>query len=302
MSSLDHALTAMAAGDVERLAALLRSEPDLAHARVPGAGAPRDGYFHRATLLHHVSGNPEITPVPATAVALCDLLLDAGADIDAHTQAGPTQPDDCGWTTLGLVATSMAARAAGVQRALLDRLVERGADPGVRRSTPLAGALFYGELEAAAWLVEHGAPVDLRLAAGLGRLDLAEQWLGSDGAPKPGAGRCSLYPTPLDAPPPEGEEIVALALVLAAMQGRTEACALLLDRGADIAAQPEWHRGATALHWAAWCGRDETVDLLVARGAPLDARDRAHGATPAHWAGVAGRLDLHAKLGGDHLP
>jgi hypothetical protein len=36
------------------------------------------------------------------------------------TRPGPAQPDDIGWSTLGLVATSDAARRAGHQRPLLE--------------------------------------------------------------------------------------------------------------------------------------------------------------------------------------
>src|SRR5262245_12836130 len=126
MVDLAAALDDFYAGDVAALERRLRAEPGLLAARMPGAGPHYEGYFHEATLLHHVAGNPMIRPLPAQTVELARLLLDLGAEVDAMTHAGPCQPDDIGWSALGLVATSLEARTAGHQRALLELLVERG--------------------------------------------------------------------------------------------------------------------------------------------------------------------------------
>ena len=75
--------------------------------------------------------------------------------------------------------------------------------------------------------------------------------------------------------------MLAEALALAAHLGRTEACAFLLDRGADPARAPLY--GITPLHYAAQGRRRETAELLVARGAPLDVRDGLNGDTPFDW-------------------
>jgi ankyrin repeat protein len=56
---------------------------------------------------------------------------------------------------------------------------------------------------------------------------------------------------------------------------------LLIDHGADIAAQDEAH--STPLHLAALCGGTETVQLLIEHGASVTAQDRSK-KTPLHLA------------------
>ena len=66
-------------------------------------------------------------------------------------------------------------------------------------------------------------------------------------------------------------------LAWAALHGRTEAAAWLLDNGADIGSRNR--DGSTALHSAAFVGRTEIVQLLLERGADANAVD-ANGARP----------------------
>jgi len=60
------------------------------------------------------------------------------------------------------------------------------------------------------------------------------------------------------------------ALNGAALLGRTEAAALLIDSGADVNARNR--EGNTALHTAAFFGHIETVELLLEKGADVSAR------------------------------
>src|SRR5690349_19243402 len=106
MAALEAALAAFYAGDVALLERLLRADPTLVHARVASAEGHYCGYFHQATLLHHVAGNPTLQPLPTETVELARLLLDFGAEVDAATRQGPAQPHDIGWSAFGLVATS----------------------------------------------------------------------------------------------------------------------------------------------------------------------------------------------------
>jgi hypothetical protein len=70
-------------------------------------------------------------------------------------------------------------------------------------------------------------------------------------------------------------------LHVAAMAGRVEAAALLLERGADPNARGRYDM--TPLHWAALLGRAEIAALLVQRGSRTDARN-IYGLTPLHEA------------------
>ena len=114
-------------------------------------------------------------------------------------------------------------------------------------------------------------------------------------------------------------EILAEALTYAARSGRIDAMALLLERGADIDAEPY---NGTALHWAvarrrleaaawlidhgadvnrraafggtrgvtplhvaaAWDGSPDCARLLLARGADRGIKDALQDGTPANWA------------------
>ncbi|MFN0068588.1 MAG: ankyrin repeat domain-containing protein [Limisphaerales bacterium] len=69
----------------------------------------------------------------------------------------------------------------------------------------------------------------------------------------------------------------------AALNGRLEAAALLLDRGAPVDGRSR--DGHTALHGAAFMGRAQIVGLLLERGADVNARS-SNGETPLHNAGL----------------
>ena len=107
-------------------------------------------------------------------------------------------------------------------------------------------------------------PRNLRVAAGLGRVDLIDELAGT---PAAGAHRGFYRPhggfpawTPLDDP----QEILDEALVWAAKSGRVEAIDRLVELGARVDADP--YRG-TPLAWAAVNGRTGAVRRLVELGA-----------------------------------
>ncbi len=267
MADLDAALDAFYAGDAAALERILRAEPRLVHARASSVTGHYCGYFHQATLLHHVAGNPTIRPLPAATTALATLILDCGAEVDADTKAGPSQPHDIGWSTLGLVASSLDARTHGHQRALLELLHARGADLDFRNGGPLDAAIYYGELDAARWLVEHGARFDLVAAAGLGRIDLMAPFVRGDGSLAPDAHSLTHYSV-VRVRPGSRAEILGLALVLACMGGHLGACAWLLDRGTDVNARPPFDHAATPLHWPR-CAGTPTWSHCSSRAAPI---------------------------------
>ncbi len=233
----ERAADAVIAGDETALSGLLTAHPELATQRSTRA--------HHATLLHYVSANGveddrQITP--PNIVAIAQRLLDAGADVNATSDAYGG-----GSTTLGLVTTSAHPRAAGVQIALIDVLLARGARidgpddlPGLVR-----GAIANGCPEAAVALAIRGVAVNtLFAAAATARMaKVAEHFE-------------SAHSTRREA-----------ALLVAAQQGHAAIVEWLLDRGVAVGA----HHGMTALHNAAAFGHLPVVDLLLARGASLEA-------------------------------
>jgi len=286
MPALQPALDALHAGDAAALTRLLDADPALVAARVASRDGHYCGYFYRATLLHHVAGNPSIRPLPPNTVALATLLLDRGAEVDAATEAGPSQPDDIGWSALGLVATSDEARRGGHQAALLELLVARGADVDFRDGGPLMGALYYSEQDAARWLVERGARVDLVAAAGLGRIELMAQH----------GEHTLVHYCQRRGRPTTRAEVLSLALCYASLGGHGDAVAWLLDQGASPSERAPFDHDATPLHWAALHDRADVVALLLARGADRTVRDRTYDATPSGWAAHNGHAELASTL------
>ncbi len=72
-------------------------------------------------------------------------------------------------------------------------------------------------------------------------------------------------------------------LLIAALFDSPGALALLLERGADLAAARE-QDGLSALHLAAYRGHHRLIRPLIAAGAPVAARNAVHGKTPLHLA------------------
>jgi hypothetical protein len=189
------------------------------------------------------------------------LLLERGAD-PAHANAH-------GWTPLHQTAYSNQTSLAAM---LLDAgapadLAARG-DGG----TPLVAALFWGHRQVSELLAERGGlhPRNLRVAAGLGRVDLVEELVRPDGRPsaeaaahrgfyRPHSGFPQWQPNEDDA-----QEALDEALAWAARSDRTEVLDVLVQRGARLEA--DVYRG-TALAWAAACGRVAAIERLVALGA-----------------------------------
>ena len=292
-STFDGALNHLLAGDLQSLGRALAAEPELVLARAPGSRGHYCGYFHQATLLHHTAGNPLVRPLPTTILEGARMLLDAGARVDAVTAQGPAQPDDIGWTTLGLAASSGEARKAGVQIPLMELLLERGADPDARKGGVMMGALYYGEGEAARYLARAGATLDVVAAAGVGDTERLEGFLGLtpvELASQPRLIHYARVPWPGGLPPGEqAAHLLGLALVYAALHGQEESIRLLLAAGVDPDHRPPFEHGATPLHWAVMGDRPEAVRLLLEAGGDPDARDREFDSTPVGWAEHLGR-------------
>ncbi len=258
------AADAIVSGEIGRLRELLREEPRLVSAR--------SSRKHRATLLHYAAANGVEgyrQRTPPNIVEIAELLLDAGAPVDATM---PVYGGEC--TTFGLAATSLHPERAGVLEALLATLLARGAtlEPPGGAPSIVDDCLANARPRAAAYLSGRGARVGFAAAAGLGRLDLL---------------RSAVRAGPrLPVPPTE----VARALFLASEFGHVDVVAFLLVHGADLRARDD--NGQTALHRAVIGGHREIVRLLVEAGAPLDVAN-AYGGTPA------GQAEWCARNGGD---
>jgi uncharacterized protein len=225
---------AIRAGDLARLRGLLDRDRSLASAWI------RDRRGGARSTLHVATDWPGYFP---NGPAVVRLLVEAGADPNA-TFSGD------GETPLHWAASSDDADVA-------DALLDTGADlertgGSIAGGTPLDNAVGYGCWHVARRLVERGARVDrLWHAAALGMLPRLEELLAAD-------------------PPPSAEELDN-AFWQACHGGQRRAAELLLARGADVNAVPDYAEG-TGLDVAA--GPDTRRDLLVSWL-------REHGGRPA---------------------
>jgi ankyrin repeat protein len=263
VSNFEAAADAIVSGDAATLRKLLRDSPELARER-----STRE---HRSTLLHYVSANGVEDfrqKTPANIVEITRLLLDAGAAVDAQSDAYG------GCTALGLVATSIHPEQAGVQIALLQTLLDRGArldhpSAGGNRHPLINACLANGQPNAAEFLASLGAPIDLEAAAALGRLDIVKRYFDENGVLQPGANR----------------EQMESAFLYACGYGREETVGFLLEHGVDPGLQNS--DGETGLHWAAYGPDVDMARFLLQRGAPVDVKENRFHATPldmALWA------------------
>jgi ankyrin repeat protein len=267
------AYTALEASDRRRLEELLDRFPDLV--------------VQRGTNGNDLLGM-------AGDLAIVSLLLERGAD--------PNRGNDYGWTKLhqaGYSNDSDLARLMLRAGARTD-LFARG-DGG----TPLVAALFWGHREVAELLGRE--PANLRVAAGLGDLELIRRLFGK---PAAGAHRGFYRPHggfPAWQPSDDPQEVLDEALVWAAKSDRVEGIRLLVERGARVDADP--YRG-TPLTWAAVNGRVGAVRALVELGADPNQRgtfggpSHGEGVTAIHLAAQAGRRETVTallELGADPL-
>jgi len=272
VSNFEAAADAVVAGDLSTLGRLLHEDPKIVRARSSRA--------HRATLFHYLAANgveDYRQKTPKNAAAVARLLLKAGAEVDATIEAYGTE-----WTVVGLVATSLHPLDAGVQVELLQVLLDAGAsvDGVTKEWTPLVVALRNGRGEAAEFLAERGASLDLEGASGVGRLDVVKSFFNVDDSLKPNATKTQM----------EG------GFLWACEYGRNNVVDFLVKHGVD-----QWAHdvnGQTGLHWAVIGGQLETVKLLLERGAPLEATN-AYGGTvlgQALWSA----LNSHRRI--DYVP
>ena len=266
VARFESAVEAIITGDGSTLERLLRDHPELIRAR-----STRQ---HHSTLLHYVGANGIEgfrQKTPKNAVAITQILLDAGAEVDAVADMYGG-----GSTTLGLVATSIHPWLAGVQMPLLELLLDHGATiDGPGDGSAVHGCLANGRGEAAEFLAERGARLDLAGAAGVGRLDVVERLVANATAQQ-----------------------LKTAFEWACGYGRTTIVEFLLRHGMAVDGTLS-HGGLHGLHVAALGGHANTVRLLLERKAPVDRKDERHGGTPLGWA-LYGWFESEGRRGDYH--
>jgi ankyrin repeat protein len=285
--------------DLERLRELLDEHPELVRQR-------------------GTNGNDLVGM--AGALDVVRLLLERGADVN--------RGNDYGWTKLH-------SAGYGNDRELAEFLVAAGARADLYGrgdgGTPLIAALFWGHREVVDVLGFE--PRNLRVAAGLGLVDLIDE---TAGTPAAGAHRGFYRPHggfPAWQPSDDAQEILDEALVWAAKSDRVKAIERLVELGADLDADPyrgtpltwaaangrvaairclvelgadvnrrgtfggpDHGQGVTALHLAAQSGQAEAVETLLALRADPTMRDAIHGGTPAGWAQYGCHPELAERL------
>lgn len=181
-------------------------------------------------------------------------------------------PNAVGW--LGHTAATVAAES-GFARALR-ALRKHGArlEQADRRGlTPLQAAAFLGREDAAAVILEAGAPLDLFSAAALGRVGAVRAFLQSE----PGLARAVLAP--------RRTSVLSLAVAF----GHEKLVRVLLEAGADPNGENQW---TSCLHAAVDHLPDpDIVRLLLEHGANVDAGD-GDGNTPLNFASRRDNLEL----------
>ncbi len=279
------------------------------------------------TYCDPIQRNTLLTFAAVTKKPMCaEGLIGLGADIHAT--------DEVGWTPLHAAAYgNPVEQDVDAVTHLLQLLIDAGANVHgeVRGSggTPLAQALFRGCQPQVDILASHAiTPLNLRMAAGLGRLDLTESLFNADGSLTAEAGAQRGYYRPHNSfpewqPTDDPQEILDEAFVYACANGRLEMLDFLVAKGAAIDRDPyhssplHWavvnnhvdvavwlldrgvslqrlagygaEKDLSPLHVAAWGGFVEIVKFLVERGADHAYQESCYGATPLGWAQFNGR-------------
>jgi ankyrin repeat protein len=234
-AQFEAAVDAIVGGDIDTLRSLLRNNRALVR--------ERSAREHRATLLHYVGANGVEgyrQKSPLNAVEVTEMLLEAGADVNAVAEI---YDED---TTLELVATSTHPARAGVQIALMELLLRHGATV---EGPIVFSCIANGQPAAAEFLARHGAPVNIASAAGLGWIDLVQDLLKTE----------------------HKQEELDSGFGWACLYGRTNVVEFLLQRGVNL--RDGEGTGQPPLHQAAIGGHLHIVKLLLDRGAPLEAKN-----------------------------
>jgi ankyrin repeat protein len=250
-----------------------------------------------------LDGNPGLVKQVGTngndllgfAAAKCDerlvrLLLERGAAPGHGNAHNWTALHQAAYNGLPILAEMLIAAGAPIAAAA------RGIG-----GTPLIVALFWGKRDVAHRLAEESlVPGNLRVAAGLGRLELLEKLAPSPGLVVSAAGAQRGFYRPHSGfpawrPADDPQEVLDEALTWAARNDRADAIRALAACGASL--DTDVYRG-TALAWAASRGHVNSLCALLALGADPNAPttfggpDHGERATALHLAAESNHVDV----------
>jgi ankyrin repeat protein len=277
------AYKALEIGDLSRVEALLRANPELARAR----GTNGNTLLNLESSLFGYEKKGHI-PEGGAPIGLAGIeaLLAAGADVN--------EANDRGWTPLHAAAYANMPELA-------ERLLAAGATLDAEAhgagGTPLAVALFWGHREVADLLATDGiVPRNLRIAAGIGDSDLVDAFFTAQDALTPDAGAARGFYRPHSGfpdwePSTDPQQVLDEALVWACKSDRVEVLQRLVHGGARVNADP--YRGSPLI-WSAACNRVRAAEWLLDHGANVNQRGTFGG--PSHGQGVTA-LHLAAQNG-----
>lgn len=264
------AVDAIDAGDATHLEKILNAHPHLACERLrsPGSwlrnqiGDALDSFFRDPYLLWFVSEDAvRNKTLPSNIAVIANIIIQK---IKAGKSASLQEQLDY---TLKLVVWSVVARECNVQIALMEVLINEGAEiDGVSND-----ALVNGNFDAANYLLKRGAKSSLPTALCL------ERWEEAD-----------------ELAPSTSPDQKQMSFVLAALNGKAKSVARVIAYGEVDVNKPSelLYSHATALHHAVWSGSIETVKVLVEAGAKLDIRDTIYNGTPLGWAEYANKDEI----------
>lgn len=231
-------VTAIVAGDVGRVEALLGEDPTRASATLPGN--PR-------SMLHHATDWPGHRPNVGDTIAM---LVAAGADPDI---AMPPSED-------GLVAeTPLHWAASSDDVTAIDALLAAGATVDVAGGifggcTPFEEAVIFEKYAAARTLLEAGAANYLPGAAALGQADVVESFFAGSEV------RTDVGVLPHWTTFPPVQVVLDRAFQFACRAGHLDIARTLHRRGADAASVTP--AGTSARDEASGNGHDQVVTWL----------------------------------------
>lgn len=267
------AVSAIDSGEIDKLEQLLTENPNLVSERLesPGnwlrekVGNALESFFSKPYLLWFVAEDPvRNNTLPPNIIQITHLIIERAKQFEVNNLQ--EQLD----YALRLVAWSIVAPKCNVQIGLIDLFLNAGASPGGIAEEALINRNF----AAAEHLIDRGAKLSLATALCLGRWGDAKE-LGQTAS--------------------VAEK--QFSLILAALTGKHEAFAILVDFGIDLdKPSADLYSHATALHHAVSSGSLDAVKILVHAGAELNIRDTVYGSTPLGWAEYGKQQEIAAYL------